>query len=593
MPNINSHLGQVADFQYHYSPALRASLLLAQRAEIDAAHIQCKAEIALNDEDGWAHDALGLINCHALAVNPVSGLVIREAGESFLRALSCSQPSPVFVIHAVNFFCALNYFSRAVQIAQIGVDVFGALPALQVCLAYSLSRVDQGDAARDIFRKLVTAAPHDAFLWDRFARGMHACGMIDDAIKAFETALQLDPAKLQDFGLPLSNLLLAVGRRTEAIATKERYNNLYATPKNERGQKFAEIERHGTPEQIHAFWEDIVAREQTFADPAIEAAQYYARKGLVSRAQMMIQKAISLAPKVESSPQLQTLTFGLTRAIPEVAALASRLPDARRVPSDDIIVVRGAADDDVLNFMKHYRAAHPATFIILSTWAETDPLILNEVSNYFDDIVLNERPSVPGISNINFQLVCAVKGVERARALGAKRIMVTRTDLAFLRPGLLALLSQKMLAHPPDVAKTPNLKQRLVISDVFTQTVPLYHASDIFCFGMAEDVAMYWASSEPVVTSIGPEVYLAREFAKRAGRILSYNFDDSLAAIRDLFVVCNAEELQLYWQKYPTWPNADLRTQRGVVTERVWSGQDEIAIRISADLLPRIELPSQ
>ncbi|MBL8629605.1 MAG: hypothetical protein JNM81_08260, partial [Rhodospirillaceae bacterium] len=319
----------------------------------------------------------------------------------------------------------------------------------------------------------------------------------------------------------------------------------------------------------------------------IEAAKSFVRLKMVPQALRVLSQVNALALGSDHKAQKEALERAVVDYIPRVDALAAMPPGPQRSPGAEIIVVRGAVDALIAPVVKHYRAAHPGVFLILSTWANTETAVLADVAPYFDDVVLNQRPKSAGVNNINFQLACAVNGVNRARDLGAQRIMVTRTDIALLRPNLLDELRRRLFAHPSDPAKAPHLKQRLVVSDLFTQLVPFYHPSDLFCYGAAEDVAKFWADASEVNTCTGPEPFLCRKFAARAGRPLANHYHDSLWAIRDLFVVCDASALQLYWQKNPFWPNAYTLIERGLITEKVWEGTEKPYLKISADVLPR------
>ncbi|MBL8629606.1 MAG: hypothetical protein JNM81_08265, partial [Rhodospirillaceae bacterium] len=574
MPELGTP-GLGADrFQPLYPDEVAACLAMAERGDAGQALEQCSAYVAAHNEDGWGHDAVGLICCLLLRTVLQPSLVDRAA-QAFLAAANCANTSPRFILHLSELYLASYQFNQALTVIKAGVGVFGPLPYLQAQLGLCLAKCDERIAARDMFQDLLKQNQCDARVWEAYARAMQESGEIAEAVFAIEGLLTANPAQLAGFGMSYAVLLGALGRATESASARAQYYAQYASPKQVRSQRLGEIERGASPQDLVQFWRDQVFASNPEQGVVVEAAKYFAQRHMFPEARDFL----AHAEKTNLPPVLEAHRLALYKAVnqhvPRVAALAAIPPGPQRDFTGDVIVVRGAVETLTLEIIKHYRAAHPTAAILLSTWADTDAALLSVVAPYFDDVVLNQRPAMGGVSNINFQLACAVSGVARARTLGAQRIMVTRTDIAFLKPDMLAELAQKLSASLADKAQTPMLGHRLVVCDIYTQSVPLYQVSDIFCYGMADDVALFWASDESVLTCASPEVHLGRTFAKRAGRTLAYSFRDSVAANRDLYIVCDAEDLQLYWSKYPTLPNPYVKLDRAVISTRVWRGEQK------------------
>lgn len=235
-------------------------------------------------------------------------------------------------------------------------------------------------------------------------------------------------------------------------------------------------------------------------------------------------------------------------------------------------------------------AAHPDDTVIVSTWADTDPVLLDEVTRLADDVVLSPQPANVGIQNRNCQIVSTRAGVERAIARGAHTILKTRTDLTVLTPSVFTQARWWLDCVGSRPAQRAGLRQRLIVPASFTRKYLLYHPSDLVMLGAAEDMQRYWSAAEDprsghllspewldqplaaVNMSGNPaESYLGLAFCRALGRPATGTLADSWDFYRDLFAVVDNEWFGLLWLKNLAPPDAALRSgPRQLVTQSFW-----------------------
>jgi hypothetical protein len=223
-------------------------------------------------------------------------------------------------------------------------------------------------------------------------------------------------------------------------------------------------------------------------------------------------------------------------------------------------------------------ALHPDNQVVLSTWADTPPALLDAVRPLADDVVLSVRPEHPGVQNRNAQIVSTRAGLARARELGARTVLKTRSDLAVLAPSVFDRaawwLERIAASTPPDAG----IRQRLVVPASFTRKYLLYHPSDMVMLGHVDDMTRYWSapldargghllSPEWIGRSVmsvalegnPTESYLGTAFCRTLGRSLRGTLEDSWAFYRDLFAVVDNDWFDLLWLKNLSIPDAALR----------------------------------
>ncbi|MCB2227335.1 MAG: WavE lipopolysaccharide synthesis family protein [Desulfarculaceae bacterium] len=217
--------------------------------------------------------------------------------------------------------------------------------------------------------------------------------------------------------------------------------------------------------------------------------------------------------------------------------------------------------------LRLYRAFYPQAHLILSTWDTEDPATLARIQELGVEVVLSPDAEYPGISNINRQIKSAMAGLDRARELGCAYTLKTRTDQRFYNPTTLAFL-HNLLKQFPLGEPSWGQKQRMIGMDLNTFRYRLYGLSDMFLFGDAEDMHRYWSPAydqrrkEEVLAGEATfslrqfaqcrvcEVYLLTQYLAQIGRPLQWTLADSLSVYRDLFLIIDKAQIDLFWPKY-------------------------------------------
>jgi hypothetical protein len=253
--------------------------------------------------------------------------------------------------------------------------------------------------------------------------------------------------------------------------------------------------------------------------------------------------------------------------------------------------VQGPVQDAVTpHVLRVLTALYPSDVVLLSTWDDTEPALLAEVSALADDVVLSPRPVIAGVQNRNAQIVSTRAGVERAVGHGARMILKTRTDLAVLAPSLFGQAHWWLDTIDHKAPRAAGLRQRLVVPSSYTRKFLLYHPSDLVMLGAAEDMVRYWSAPldprsgdlltpdriDQSMASVNmdghpAESYLGLEFCRALGREPRASLSDSWAFYRDLFAVVDNDWFDLLWFKNLSIPDAALRTGvRQMVSQSFW-----------------------
>jgi hypothetical protein len=227
-------------------------------------------------------------------------------------------------------------------------------------------------------------------------------------------------------------------------------------------------------------------------------------------------------------------------------------------------------DNFTIETIKMYRALHPGTPLVLSTWDDTPAQDLKALEGAGAELVLCQKPDDPGHSNINMQLTSARAGMMRAKELGAAWIIKTRTDQRMYASNLLSFLVATALSFP--VASSSRQSHRIIgIGQGSLKYVP-YHVTDQTLFGSADDMVQYWSaplrpsssygaatnelaelyqslSIEQLLHGVSAEPYISSEYLKRIGRQLDWTVEDSWRAYRDHFCFVDYASTDFYWAK--------------------------------------------
>ena len=201
--------------------------------------------------------------------------------------------------------------------------------------------------------------------------------------------------------------------------------------------------------------------------------------------------------------------------------------------------------------------------IILSTWNNEDDDYLEKFRNLDVIVVTSEVPECYGHGNVNCQIKSTLVGCEKAKEIGSKYILKTRTDQRFYARDISQYLLNLLKMFPLRV--DAGLKERLVALTFNTFKYRRYGISDMFLFGNTDDVIKYWSVPErgmdievdrasiskvEYILKYCPETYIVKNFLKNIGIIPDDTLKQSLEIYRDLFCFIDKEQLDFYWPKY-------------------------------------------
>lgn len=229
------------------------------------------------------------------------------------------------------------------------------------------------------------------------------------------------------------------------------------------------------------------------------------------------------------------------------------------------IVIQGpivATHNFSLETIRLYKKNFPGTLIILSTWEGEDHVQIRNIKEEGVCVLENKKPQNPGITNVNFQIHSTAEGIKKAKELGAKHILKTRTDQRIYSPLALQYFDAVLKSFPLNDSSVQ--RERLVAVSMNTFKYRPYSVSDMTMYGATEDMERYWCipfseekNTLPPIHSMvewaqakHAEVYFASQFLESLGYTPLFTLADSWAMYRDRFCVIDKESIDLFWYKY-------------------------------------------
>ena len=214
-------------------------------------------------------------------------------------------------------------------------------------------------------------------------------------------------------------------------------------------------------------------------------------------------------------------------------------------------------NDFTLETLEFYRVIFPNARLVLSTWNSECKTTLEKINKIGVEIVISKVPEVPGKSNVNLQLKSTNAGLAY---LGSDTtyILKTRTDHRIYS-------SENWLKYLRNKCETSiskiGLEKKLIVCNLNMYRSRKYVVSDMFMFGRAEDISVFWDIPHQIDDSDvsldrdcfgfhGAETYLMRHFLKSvawnvlADKVNSENF------LRSYFSFVDKDAIGLFWLKY-------------------------------------------
>ena len=232
------------------------------------------------------------------------------------------------------------------------------------------------------------------------------------------------------------------------------------------------------------------------------------------------------------------------------------------------IIIQGEIiykEDFTLNTIIMYLNNFDSCKIILSTWNISN-ILRSKLDKLGVNILINEPPSNPGISNINLQICSTVNAILFAEQIGSHYILKTRSDQRINNSNTVDYLLSLLDCFP--LNGNSKAKQRLVGISLGTFKYRLYGLSDMLLFGSVNDMRSYWnvpydprlPTSENLAKRgkswrefslwCACEVYLFTNYMHYLDLDTNYSMNSYLNTLGDYFIIVDAESIGLFWIKY-------------------------------------------
>lgn len=235
---------------------------------------------------------------------------------------------------------------------------------------------------------------------------------------------------------------------------------------------------------------------------------------------------------------------------------------------DDVaIVIQGpvvAEEGFTLETVKLYLKNFSGVTVIVSTWDDTAAHLLQELRDAGALIEANEKPLHGGFININFQIVSSNKGLKRAKQLGKKYAVKSRSDQRLYNPFFLSAFQLLASSNTNATLAATGLKGRLIVGSMSTLKYRPYGITDMLMLGYTDDLLLYWPSNlddRQVEMKAGlnvldyaklevTETYLLTSFLRRVGTAPDFTLAQTWEIYKDLFMVLDKASFNVFWYKY-------------------------------------------
>ena len=265
--------------------------------------------------------------------------------------------------------------------------------------------------------------------------------------------------------------------------------------------------------------------------------------------------------------------YGFFRLVPKEADKYPKSNIQQAGYEDFAIVIQGlimTQYDFTLETVRLYKCLFPQATIIVSTWDYTAKDVIKQFEDEGCEIVLSKDFKPSGFGNVNYQLCTSLAGVRRAKELGKKYVIKSRTDQRINRHATLGFLRGLLETFPVVADNNIPLKGRIITlgGPLF---LPLYFF-DLFYFGYVEDMERFFDipyeqrnipvspkyfgqtygkifSAECFYKEIPPEIYIVSQFLQKYMDV-EYSVKFYWEVIKKYFITIDFDDIGLIWPKY-------------------------------------------
>lgn len=158
------------------------------------------------------------------------------------------------------------------------------------------------------------------------------------------------------------------------------------------------------------------------------------------------------------------------------------------------IVIQGPVTEEVIfDIIRYYRWSMKSAEIILSTWNTTTPELLDRLGEVVDYLVVSELPPICGRANVNYQMESTLKGILKAREIGAEFVLKVRSNSLLMSKKLFEFYEKMSEKEFEEGANKYGLKAKIMTEyrENFNNVVP-FSLCDFTFLGHTDDMLKLW-----------------------------------------------------------------------------------------------------
>ena len=223
-------------------------------------------------------------------------------------------------------------------------------------------------------------------------------------------------------------------------------------------------------------------------------------------------------------------------------------------------------DHFTLESVKLYKQLYPKCPVIVSTWKNENADELKKIRDAGGIVLLSDYPIVRGHERVNWQKKSSITGIRYAKEIRCKYVLKSRTDQRIYGNDVMNYFKSLIDFFPIKISSKAN--KRIICCSLSTISNRIYNISDMLLFGDIDDMILYFnpvdaedrvpgwqifdEKKEPVkyAQARPGEIYFATHYLENCGFTLKWTFEDSDYYRNQMFIVVDAEAIDLFWPKY-------------------------------------------
>lgn len=223
-------------------------------------------------------------------------------------------------------------------------------------------------------------------------------------------------------------------------------------------------------------------------------------------------------------------------------------------------------DNFTVETVKLYKKLYSDSPVIVSTWKDEDSNTIEKLKKIGAIIVLSNYPKIQGHERVNYQKYSSLAGIKKAKKMGCNYVLKSRTDQRIYGNNVMNYFKNLIAYFPIKISTKAN--KRIICCSLSTIKNRLYNISDMLLFGDIEDMELYFSPNDAANTESGlkiydekkeqvkwaqsrpGEIFFSTNYLENCGHQLKWTYEDSDYYRNQLFIVVDAEAIDLFWPKY-------------------------------------------